>query len=97
MLKNSNGAILRIYGTAQDITAHKEAEAERERLLTKLLTALAEVKTLSGLLPICSNCKRIRNQDGGWEQMEVYIRDRSGADFSHGICPECERTLYPDL
>lgn len=97
VLKDPDGTILRAYGTAQDITEQKEAEAEQERLLAVLRTALAEVKTLSGLLPICSSCKKIRNQAGEWEQMEVYIRDRSGADFSHGICPECAKRLFPDL
>jgi hypothetical protein len=52
---------------------------------------------LRGLLPICSSCKKIRNDQGYWEQIEVYIRDHSEADFSHGICPECAQKLYPEL
>ena len=58
--------------------------------------AQAEVKTLGGLLPICASCKKIRDDEGSWQQMEVYIRDRSEAEFSHGICPECSEVLYPN-
>ncbi len=79
-----------------DISDRKLAEEERERLIAELQEALAQVKTLSGLLPICASCKRIRNDDGTWEQMEAYIRDRSEAKFSHGICPECAGKLYAD-
>ena len=83
-------------GTLTDITGRKQAEEEREELILKLEKALSEVKKLSGLLPICSSCKKIRNDEGYWEQMEVYIRDRSEAEFSHGICPECSKRLYPE-
>ena len=74
----------------------KQLEEERERLILELREALSKVKTLSGLLPICASCKKIRNDKGYWEQMEIYIRDRSEADFSHGICPECAEKLYPE-
>lgn len=80
----------------RDVTDNKQAEAEREQLLLELQAALAEVKTLSGLLPICASCKKIRDDQGYWHQIEVYIRDHSEADFSHGICPDCARKLYPD-
>lgn len=80
-----------------DITEHKKAEEERERLIEKLQKALAEVKTLSGLLPICANCKKIRDDTGYWNQIESYIRDHSEAEFSHSVCPECAKKLYPDL
>ncbi len=80
-----------------DITERKRAEEERQRLIEKLQQALAEVKTLSGLLPICSSCKKIRDDKGYWNQIEAYIRDHSEAEFSHGICPECAKKLYPDL
>lgn len=56
-----------------------------------------EVQTLEGLLPICSFCKKIRNEDGGWEQIEVYISERSPADFSHGVCPDCLHQHYGDV
>lgn len=72
-------------------------EAERERLIKELQTAMAEVKTLSGLLPICAQCKKIRDDRGYWNQIETFIGARSNAKFSHGICPECVVHLYPDL
>lgn len=59
--------------------------------------ALAEVKTLSGLLPICSTCKKIRDDKGYWNQIETYISNHSEADFSHSVCPECAKKLYPDM
>jgi len=62
-----------------------------------LEAALAQVKQLSGLLPICAACKKIRDDEGYWQQIEVYIRDHSEATFTHSICPECTRTLYPDF
>jgi len=80
-----------------DITARKNAEADRERLLGELQKALGEVKTLSGLLPICSSCKKIRDTTGSWSDVEQYIQTRSDAYFSHGICPDCIKTLYPDM
>ncbi len=69
---------------------------ERRRLIEELQKALGEVKQLSGILPICASCKKIRDDQGYWEQIESYIRDHSEARFSHGICPECVRKLYPD-
>lgn len=59
--------------------------------------ALGQVKTLSGLLPICASCKKIRDDEGYWQQVEIYIRNRSNADFTHGLCPDCKETLYADL
>lgn len=59
--------------------------------------ALREVKILSGFLPICASCKKIRDDKGYWNQIESYIRDHSEAEFSHGICPDCSKKLYPDL
>ncbi|GAB4347452.1 MAG: hypothetical protein Kow0089_24920 [Desulfobulbaceae bacterium] len=62
-----------------------------------LQEALAEVRTLSGFLPICASCKKIRDDRGYWNQIEAYIREHSDAEFSHGLCPECAQKLYPDL
>jgi PleD family two-component response regulator len=76
--------------------AKRRAEEERERLIVELQEALAEVKALSGLLPICTSCKKIRDDEGYWKQIERYIQERSEAQFSHGICPECAAKLYPD-
>jgi PAS domain S-box-containing protein len=84
-----------ILGIVTDITARVHAEREKERLIVELERALAQVKTLSGLLPICANCKKIRDDHGYWHQVEVYVRDHSQARFSHGLCPECARELYP--
>jgi PAS domain S-box-containing protein len=81
---------------ARDITERKRTEDERERLVTELQAALAKVKLLSGFLPICAACKKIRNDQGYWEQVEIYIRDHSEAEFSHGLCPNCIRRFYPD-
>jgi len=82
---------------AQLFTERKRAEEEREKLILTLQKALSEVKALSGLLPICSSCKKIRDDKGYWNQIEAYIRDHSEANFSHSICPECAQKLYPEL
>jgi PAS domain S-box-containing protein len=76
-------------GFFTDVTERKQAEKERERLILELKDALEKVKTLSGLLPICSCCKKIRDDKGYWTQLEVYFCDHSDAEFSHGLCPEC--------
>jgi AmiR/NasT family two-component response regulator len=70
---------------------------EKEELVAELQTALAKVKLLSGLLPICASCKKIRDDQGYWTQIEVYIRRHSEAEFSHGLCPNCAKRLYPDF
>lgn len=82
---------------ALDIERRKQTEEEKERLISKLRKALDEVKTLSGLIPICAQCKKVRDDKGYWNQIESYIHAHSGADFSHGICPDCARELYPDI
>ncbi len=81
----------------RDITARKEAEQEREQLIARLQRALSEVKTLSGLIPICAACKKIRDDNGYWNQLEAYIHEHSEVKFSHGICPDCSQELYGDL
>ena len=85
-----------IIVTGIDITALKNAEQEKEKLILDLQNALANVKTLKGLLPMCANCQKIRDDRGYWQQVEKYIRDHSEADFTHGICPECAQKLYPE-
>jgi uncharacterized membrane protein YGL010W len=79
---------------ARELEARKKAQAENEALLKDLKSALAEVKALSGLLPVCANCKKIRDDSGYWEEFEVYISNHSEADFTHSICPECHAELY---
>jgi|GEM_PF-2991804 len=86
----------RLYRQAQNhIKALNDAQTEREKIIEKLRNALTEVKTLSGLLPICSHCKKIRDDQGYWNQIEAYIHKHSGTEFSHGICPDCARKYYP--
>jgi len=80
-----------------EMDARSKVEKERERIIIELQTALSEVKTLSGLLPICSHCKKIRDDKGYWNQLEVYIHEHSEARFSHGICQECAKKYYPDF
>ncbi|UCD82084.1 MAG: hypothetical protein JSW26_11850, partial [Desulfobacterales bacterium] len=73
------------------------AQEKQKSLILELQKALAEVKTLSGMLPICAGCKKVRDDKGYWKQIESYLLDHSEAKFSHGICPECAKKLYPDL
>lgn len=80
-----------------DITARKQAEAEREKLIADLQAALEEIRTLSGLLPICAECKNIRDDQGYWHRVEKYVSDRTEARFTHGICPACARKLFPGV
>jgi len=75
----------------------KKSEEEKEKLIAELKEALAKVKTLSGFLPICASCKKIRDDSGYWNQIEVYIQDHSEAEFTHSICPTCREGLYPGL
>lgn len=84
-------------GLRKEIIERKQAEEQRNKLVSDLKKTLSEVKTLRGFLPICSHCKKIRDDKGYWNQIESYIRDRSDAEFSHGICPECAKKLYPDM
>jgi PAS domain S-box-containing protein len=93
-IRKSKQAVTGFAVSAIDITESQRMMQEREELITKLQAALAEVKTLSGLLPICASCKRIRDDKGDWQQMEYYVSDHTDASFSHGICPECMKKLY---
>ncbi len=81
----------------KEIEGREKAEKEREKVIEELQTALDEVKTLQGFIPICANCKDIRNDEGYWQKLEQYIQTHSEAQFSHGICPECAAKLYPDM
>jgi PAS domain S-box-containing protein len=87
-----------IYSVARDVTDRKRADDERDRLVQELRTALAEVKTLREILPICSYCKKIRDDENYWQSVEAYISRHTNATFSHGICPSCfEREVQPEL
>ena len=79
------------------LTERREAVAAQKRLIAQLEEALSKVKTLSGLLPICSACKKIRDDQGYWNQMESYIQSRTEALFSHGICPDCLAEVKADF
>jgi PAS domain S-box-containing protein len=93
-LRDAQEKIISTVSISRDITERKKAEAEREKLITQLQDALADVKLLSGLVPICANCKKIRDDQGYWTQIESYIQDHSDARFSHSICPDCAAKLY---
>jgi PAS domain-containing protein len=80
----------------RDISERKQDEQERERLIRELQDALAKIKTLHGLLPICAHCKKIRDDKGSWNHLEKYVAERTEAVFSHGICPECAKKHYPE-
>jgi len=80
----------------RDITDQKKAEKEKEILIGKLQNALKEIKSLKGIVPICSSCKKIRDDKGYWNLLEIYLEKHSDASFSHGICPECTDKLYGD-
>ena len=84
-------------GILLDITDRKHAAEEGEKLIHELQKALREIKTLRGILPLCSFCKKIRDDKGYWEKVDVYIHKYSQADISHSICPECAKKHYPDL
>jgi PAS domain S-box-containing protein len=81
--------------TGSDISERKLAEGIREGLITELRESMAKIKTLRGLIPICASCKKVRDDSGYWNQVEVFVRDRTEAEFSHGICPDCAVRLYP--
>jgi len=93
---NINGIACNV-GFFTDVTERVEFQEEQEKLISKLNQALKKVRVLSGILPICASCKDIRDDKGNWQQIEVYIKDRSEADFSHGICPKCTKKLYPEF
>jgi len=96
-LKDAEGRVRGASIVDRDTTQRRLQELERLKLITELTDALARAKTLDGMLPICASCKKIRNDEGYWELVETYIRNRSNADFTHGICPDCVRTLYPEI
>src|SRR5690606_14451546 len=77
-----------------DITPLRKAERDQLELIERLQQALREIKTLHGLIPICAQCKKIRNDDGAWERLESYMSAHTEAEFTHGICSDCGMTLY---
>ena len=92
---NHDRSVVGISTIAHDITARKQRESERVKLIEELTDALTRVKTLSGLLPICAWCKKIRDDQGYWQQVESYIKDHADVNFTHAICPECLEKVHP--
>jgi len=96
-LKNEAGETAGYLGVFNDISERKKNEMERERLIAELKRTLAEVKTLSGLIPICAWCKNVRADTGYWQTVEQYVRTHSGASFSHGVCPNCAAKFKDEI
>lgn len=88
-LRDDDGNVVGVVEFFQDISERKEFEDEKQLLIKELQASLEQVKLLSGFLPICAYCKKVRDDKGYWSQIESYIRDHSEAQFSHGICPDC--------
>jgi hypothetical protein len=95
--KNPKGPNCSFIILVRDISRRKQVEMEKEKLILELKEAMSKIKVLSGLLPICSSCKKIRNDKGYWDQLEAYISSHSEAKLSHSICPECAKKLYPEF
>jgi PAS domain S-box-containing protein len=94
---DEKGNVAGFYGIASDITERKKKELAIRELIASLEESNSNVKTLKGFIPICANCKKVRDEDNNWEAVEEYITRHTAAKFSHGICPDCIRLLYPDL
>jgi len=96
-IASPTGEIIGASTIARDITERRREEAERLKLIAELTEALAHAKTLRSLLPICASCKKIRDDHGYWQKLEVYFQQHEQIDFSHGLCPECTGRLYPEF
>lgn len=96
-IKNAEGELMGASAIAYDITERKKIEAQRTEMIAQLNETLSKVRTLSGLLPICASCKKIRDDKGYWQKLETFVHEHSNAEFSHSICPDCMDKLYPDF
>jgi len=94
---NDSGELVAAIETLHDITEVKKSEKEKEELIDNLRTNIAHSKTLKGFVPICSSCKNIRNREGEWTTLEEYFGNKLDIQFSHGVCPDCLKKLYPDF
>lgn len=90
---DGNGNVFRVIESSRNITDRIQLEEEQEKLIAELRDALAKIKTLKGLIPVCAWCKKARDDKGYWESLEDYVREHSDADFTHGICPECMKRV----
>ncbi|MEN6320066.1 MAG: PAS domain S-box protein [Syntrophaceae bacterium] len=97
LIRNISGQPTGFRGIIRNITERKQAEIERERLITELQSAIEQIKTLRGIIPICANCKKIRDDKGYWQQVEAYVSRHTEAQFSHSVCPNCMKELYPEF
>jgi PAS domain-containing protein len=93
---DEKGKVIQVVHIARNITDRKKAEKEKEKLVMELQTAIEEIKTLKGIIPICMHCKGIRDDKGSWHKLEKFIMEHSEAQFSHGICEECLKKYYPE-
>jgi PAS domain S-box-containing protein len=95
-VRKPEGSVKYTVALLQDISKRKQVQKERSDLIIKLQDSIAQIRTLSGLIPICSSCKKIRDDKGYWNEVERYIGQHSEAEFTHGICPDCMKKLYPE-
>lgn len=97
VVRNSAGRVDGRMASFIDITRRRQLELEQQTLIQKLQDALEKIKTLRGLIPICAACKNIRDDQGFWHHVEEYISKHSEVKFSHGVCPDCMKKLYPEV
>lgn len=98
--QRAHNTIIPEFFVSNESTTDEKYEKLRKELeshVSHLNTLLSQVKTLSGMLPICSSCKKIRDDNGYWNQIESYIQENSDAEFSHSLCPDCAEELYPEF
>jgi PAS domain S-box-containing protein len=95
-IKDAQGHVELVVELVEDVTERKQLEEDKVSVIVELQKALSEVKKLSGFIPICSSCKKIRDDEGYWSEIERYIGEHTDTQFSHGICPDCMRKLYPE-
>ncbi|WP_306591375.1 PAS domain S-box protein [Geothrix sp. 21YS21S-4] len=97
IVRSPDGRVLGLQGASRDVTDRRRMEAERDKLIQELTGALGQVRALSGLLPICSHCKKVRDDQGYWNQIEAYLGEHTDATFTHGVCPECATIMRQEM
>jgi PAS domain S-box-containing protein len=96
-IMDAQGRVIGISKIARDISARKKDDEERNNVLLSLIHAMDQIKTLRGMLPMCASCHKIRNDEGYWDRLEKYFQEHSELTFTHGLCPDCVKHLYPTL